>query len=76
VPKSLVKEIFMVQMKQQKIVLQCDDLWFDIKMHCAESYRPSELFVNENYKLWNEAKMNATFERGSARDTSVQSSLC
>jgi len=38
------------------------------KMHCAKSYRPFELFVNENYKLWNEAKMNVTFERGSARD--------
>jgi len=26
-------------------------LWFDIKMHYAKSYRPFELFVNENYKL-------------------------
>jgi len=37
-------------------------------MHYAKSYRPFELFVNENYKLQNEAKMNVTFERGSARD--------
>jgi len=37
-------------------------------MHYAKSYRPFELFVNENYKLWNEAKMNVIFERGSARD--------
>jgi len=36
------------------------------KMHYGKSYRPFELSVNENYKLWNEAKMNATFERGSA----------
>jgi len=48
--------------------LQCNDLWFDIKMHCAKSHRPFELFVNENCKLQNEAKMNVTFERGSARD--------
>jgi len=31
---------------------------------------------NENCKLWNKAKMNVTFERGSARDPSAQSSLC
>jgi len=37
-------------------------------LHHAKSYRPFELFVNENYKLWNEAKMNVMFERGSARD--------
>jgi len=37
-------------------------------MHCAKSHRPFELFANENHKLWNEAEMNATFERGSARD--------
>jgi len=43
----------MVQMKQQnkKIVLQHNDLWFDIKMHCAKSCRPFELFANENCKL-------------------------
>jgi len=35
----------------KKIVLQHNDLWFDIKMHYAKSYRPFELFVNENYKL-------------------------
>jgi len=29
-------------------------LWFDVKMHCAKSHRPFELFVNENYKLGNE----------------------
>jgi len=51
-------------------------LWFDVKMHCAESHGPFELFANENCKLWNEAKMNAMFERGSARDPSAQSSLC
>jgi len=64
------------QIQSKKIVLQCNDLWFDIKMHCAESCRPFELFANENCKLQNEAKMNATFERGSARDPSAQSSLC
>jgi len=37
-------------------------------VHCAKSYRPFELFANENCKLQNEAKMNATFERGSAQD--------
>jgi len=37
-------------------------------VHSAKSYRPFELLANENCKLWNEAKMNATFERGSARD--------
>jgi len=56
------------EFKVEKIVLQCNDLYFDIKMNYAKSYRPFELFVNENYKLQNEAKMNATFERGSARD--------
>jgi len=51
--------------------------WSPIKkdVHHAESHRPFELFVNENHKLQNEAKMNATFERGSARDPSAQSSL-
>jgi len=39
-----------------------------MKLHCAESYRPFALFVNENYKLQNEAKMNVIFERGSAQD--------
>jgi len=34
------------------------------QVHCAES----QLFANENCKLQNEAKMNATFGRGSARD--------
>ena len=38
------------------------------RLHHAKSCRPFELFANENHKLWNEAKMNATFERGSARD--------
>jgi len=37
--------------KVKKNVLQCNDLWFDIKMHCAKSYMPFEFFVNENYKL-------------------------
>ena len=37
-------------------------------VHCVKSYMRFELFVNENYKLQNEAKMNVTFERGSARD--------
>jgi len=50
------------------IVLRYNDLWFDIKMHYAKSYRPFELFVNKNYKLKNEAKMNVIFERGSAQD--------
>jgi len=64
-------------MKQsKKIVLQHDDLWFDIKMHCAKSHRPFELFANENHKLQNEAKMNVTFERGSVQEPSAQSSLC
>jgi len=39
------------QIQNEKIVLQCDDLWFDIKMHCAKSHRPFELFANENCKL-------------------------
>ena len=39
-----------------------------IILHCAKSCRPIELFANENCKLWNEAEMNATFERGSAQD--------
>jgi len=51
-PKSLGTETFMVeQIQSKKIVLQHNDLWFDIKMHYAKSYRPFELFVNENYKL-------------------------
>jgi len=37
-----------------------------LQLHCAKSCRPFELFVNENHKLQNEAKMNVTFERGSA----------
>jgi len=45
-------------------------------VHCAKSYRPFELFVNENCKLQNEAKMNVMFERGSARDPLALSSLC
>jgi len=51
-----------------------DDLTMELKhrnaskVHCAKSYRPFELFVDENCKLQNEAKMNVTFERGSARD--------
>jgi len=45
-------------------------------LHCAESCRPFELFANENCELWNEAKMNVTFERGLAQDLLVQSSLC
>ena len=40
----------------------------DDNMHCAKSHRPFELFANENCELWNEAKMNATFERGSTQD--------
>jgi len=47
-----------------------------LRVHSAKSYRPFELFVNENYKLWNEAKMNVMFERGSVWDTLAQSSLC
>jgi len=35
-------------------------------MHYAKSYRPFGLFVNENHKLQNEAKMNVIFERGLA----------
>jgi len=38
-------------------------------MHCFGNCTARiELFVNENYKLWNEAKMNVMFERGSAQD--------
>jgi len=55
--------------------LQCNVLWFDVKMHCVKSCRPFELFVNEHCELQNEAKMNVTFERGSAWDPSAQSSL-
>jgi len=44
-------------------------------LHHAKSYRPFELFVNENCKLQNEAEMNVSFERGLARDASAQSSL-
>jgi len=39
------------QIQSKKIALQCDNLWFDVKMHCAKSYRPFELFANENCKL-------------------------
>jgi len=46
------------------------------QMHCTESLRPFELFANENCELQNEAKMNVTFQRGSARDALAQSSLC
>jgi len=75
-PNSLGTETFMVeQIQSEKIVLQCDDLWFDVKMHCAKSHRGFELFGNENCELQNEAKMNVTFERGSAQDPSTQSSL-
>jgi len=56
------------KIQSKKIVLQHDDLWFDIKMHCTKSCRPFELFANENHELQNKAKMNVTFERGSARD--------
>jgi len=45
-------------------------------MHYAKSYRPFELFANENYELQNEAKMHVMFERGLAQDPSAQSSLC
>jgi len=41
------------------------------QLHCAKTYRPFELFANENHKLWNEAKMNAMFERGSSQDPSA-----
>jgi len=37
-------------------------------VRCAESHGPFELFASENCEPWNEAKMNVTFERGSARD--------
>jgi len=40
-------------------------------MHYAKSYRPLELFVKVNYKLYNEAKKNVTFDRGSAQDPSA-----
>jgi len=43
------------QIQSKKIVLQHNDLWFDVKMHCAESHKPFELFANENQKLRNEA---------------------
>jgi len=43
-------------------------LFIKIRLHYAKSYRPFELFVNENYKLQNEAKMNVMFESGSAQD--------
>jgi len=29
--------------------IKINDLWFDVKMHCAKNYRPFELFVNENH---------------------------
>jgi len=56
--------------------LTFDGMWFNRSfeldgLHCAKSYRPFELFVNENCKLQNEAKMNVIFERGSARDPSA-----
>jgi len=34
------------EVDEKKIVLQHDDLCFDVKMHCAESHMPFELFVN------------------------------
>jgi len=37
-------------------------------LHQAKSYMPFELFANENHKLYNEAKINVIFERGSAQD--------
>ena len=39
-----------------------------MELHCVKSHRPFELFVNENCKLQNEAKMNVIFERASACD--------
>jgi len=42
--------------------------WVISRVRCAKSHMPFELFANENCELQNEAKMNATFERGSARD--------
>ena len=52
VTKSLGTETFMVELiSKQKKCLQHDDLWFDIKMHCAKSCKPFELFANENCKL-------------------------
>jgi len=42
--------------------------WHKSAVHCTESHMPFELFANENCKLQNEAKVNATFERGSAGD--------
>jgi len=53
---SLIATIFIVENENKKLIncLQCHDLWFDIKMHYAKSYRPFQLFANENYKLRNE----------------------
>jgi len=57
-PSSCVKQ-------NKKMVLQHDGLWFDVKMHHAESCGPFDLLANANHKLQNEAKMNVMFERGS-----------
>jgi len=67
--------------KQCAVLLHADDLDVphkdtEVMVQCAKSHRPFELFANENCELWNEAKMNAMFERGSAQDLSAQSSLC
>jgi len=51
---------------QRAVVLRPQQQWW--LLHCAKSHRPFEFFANENCKLQNEAKMNAMFERGSARD--------
>jgi len=46
-----------------------------LHVHCTKSHRPFELFANANCDFWNEAKMNVTFERGSAQDPLAWSSL-
>jgi len=47
--QSLWKWCLHGQMKLKQIVVVVvviGNLWFDVKMHCAKSYRPFELFVN------------------------------
>jgi len=44
------------------------------KMHCAESHVPFEC-LQMKLQAWKRSETDATFERGSAQDRSVQCSL-
>jgi len=56
VPNSLDAETFMAglnEVKMKKIVLQCNNLWFDIKMHCAKSCRPflKHMWIGDSFSV-------------------------